>query len=155
MNEILQNCLAIAASLCMNGHATIEVDSGSTWQGAKITLGDLRVISTTRTDSFAYPDRRRMNRLCNSGGSCIYYHKHCLENSGGGNCVVYFNEPGDHFNRSVRLSATSLAAIEIGSSSLSLITSSGNDLIKLSELVIRACDAVPPYCRPKDDPSCK
>lgn len=155
MSVLIQKCLAIAASLCVNGPASIEVERGAAWTGARIRIGNVLVVSTTYTDNLAYPDRRRMNKHCVRARSCIFYYKHCLTSAGRADCVIYYNELNDDYNRSIQLSASDMSLVVASFSNLAIVVSTKNDFVPLSDLSKEGASAAPPYCRPKLDSGCR
>lgn len=154
MNNITDTCLTIAAGICLNGPAQIEVSSSPNWTGATIRLGEAVVISTVRTDNFAFPDRRRMQKAC-SGEACIYYYKHCASSKAVYSCVVHYNWDGDEYNRSLRVEGPTAASVNATLSKLSIVVGENLALIRAPNLTVESSGEVPPYCRPGSDPGCK
>jgi hypothetical protein len=154
MMGLFDQCLAVAAGVCLNAPATIELGSDSVWTGARIRSGTALIISTTRSDNIIYPDRRRMNKYC-SKSSCVFYYKYCNHEGSRYVCTIYYNKLNDDYNRSISIEDDDASLVGGVISKLALAGGGASSLISLSKLSAKGSSAIPPYCRPNRDTSCR
>jgi hypothetical protein len=153
MIDLFENCLALVAGLCVNTTTDAHLISASDMRGASMEIAGVSVTATLRTDSFPYPDRRRMARYC-AQGTCIFYHFWCGSREDRYRCALHYNEVDDRHNRIVEFSGPSAPAVDRVVQGIRLVTRNGSSLLPLAMLDRRSQSSIPPYCRPETDRGC-
>lgn len=145
---ILNECLVIAANLCVNQSA--DVSSFIKWNGsgARIEVEGIKIDSLISSDQIFYLDQSKLPSAC-SGSSCIKYHRHCTEKNDLITCVIYYaNQPRQYAKR-ITVSYLSNNHIVNEIDKISLVVEGGH-LIPLSKFSISGSSDIPPVCRSSD-----
>lgn len=135
-------CLAIAASICLDQTANIQIESGPQWKGARISIGKASVISTELSDSVLIPYIPATKAIC-AEDQCVYYKGSCSANADQRQCKIWYT-----FGPSMSLREIELDGPDLLLSSLFphlKLVRSPNLLISFSELNL-ASDSSPPVC---------
>ena len=107
----LDSCLAIIASICLNGSAEIELVRGWPWSGARITAANVTIASTLGTDNRQVPDDSQMEKLC-ATGKCFRYSRHCSVIMEETHCKYYYASDMSPYLREIEMTGPSMAEIE-------------------------------------------
>lgn len=150
--SIVSQCIAVVASLCINQSSSADITYEGSWSGAQITFATGDVTAVWYSDSIPFPDRSRMNKSCIEGG-CVFYHRFCETSERGVSCTISFNELWWDYNRSFIINSPTMEEMNQLESSLRLVVG-GSYLLPLGMLSETSEDAIPPHCRPSDDPEC-
>lgn len=138
------DCLAIVASLCLDQSANLELKRGTVWSGAKITIGDVEIISTASADSVITPYIPLMHRICDKK-KCIFYKSYCDTQDGRCICTVWFTFYRDMYLRKLEISGPNTAVLDI-KKRVNLVRAP-NFMVPLSQLSLMSRDSSPPVCR--------
>lgn len=143
---ILDGCLAVVASLCMNANGTAEIQRSAIWSGAVLRLGNATVTSMIASDSVVLPLARDMRRLC-VNGKCFFYRGHCND-SAARKCVLWYSFATKLPLRKIELTGDALSVTR-ALHELKLVRSA-KALVPLSNLRLDARTDLPPTCYARD-----
>jgi len=144
MVDDITSCLAVLASICLNGNATADVYYGAPISGATIRYGGATIESLTGSDLILPPYVPDMRRQC-SARACLFYRGHCAEAGAQRTCTLWYS-----FSREMELRKVTVAgdraAVSLAMGDLRLVRSP-NVLFPLSTFRYDAPDDLPPLCR--------
>ena len=86
----LSNCLAIAASLCINSNSNIKLTRSTIWSGAVLEISGAKITAVLSSDNVILPRKGRMHSAC-AGGQCIYYAAHCSGSDTDYKCKLWYS----------------------------------------------------------------
>lgn len=150
--SVLSQCLAVVASLCINQSVNADIAYEGNWAGAQISLGTSDITAVWYSDSIPFPDRSRMHKSCVEGG-CVFYHKSCASSEQRFSCTISFNELWWDYNRTIIIRSPSKEELDRLEQGLKIVIG-GRVLLPLGLLSEISDEAIPPYCRPSNDPEC-
>lgn len=105
------DCVALIASICINGPANVELVQNTVWSGARISIGGVNIISSLGSDNLQAPDTRQMSEHCVSK-KCIKYTRACRSVNSGFQCKVYYVTKHLTYMREINFEAASMKEIE-------------------------------------------
>lgn len=138
-----ESCLAIVASICLSGEATVRIYDNSISSGATFEYGNTIITSEIASDNVLLPYSSDIQRVCN-GRTCLSYQGHC-----GGvtqyTCTLWYS-----FNLAMPLRKVTVTgdrtAVTSAMHQLRLVRSP-QALFQLSSFRYDAVDSLPPLCR--------
>lgn len=151
---MLDECIALVATICLNQNARAEVFVTSLSAGARIEIEDTKITSILRTDASPFPDRRRMYRYC-SKHECIHYHVFCESSLDSYKCRVSYFEQGSGFRRRIEIVTSTETRMAAIFSTLRIAALPSQRLVPLSAFRVKSSAPFPPYCRPREDKGCR
>lgn len=144
---ILDSCLAVVASLCMNANGSAEIQRSAIWSGAVLRLGNATVTSMIASDSVVLPLTRDMRRACIKG-SCLLYRGYCNDDAATRKCVLWYSHAARIPLRKIELTGDARSVMR-ALDELKLVLSS-EALVPLSNLRFDAKTDLPPTCYARD-----
>jgi hypothetical protein len=147
MTGSITSCLAVIASLCIDGPATVVVGTSASWTGAVITYQGANVVSMTSSDDLMAPRTEDMHRLC-TNGVCLFYRGHCGPSGAQFACLLWYSHDATMPLRNVLVTGDR-ASVSRASARLSLVRSV-DVLVPFPRLVFDAPDDSPPTCRERE-----
>jgi hypothetical protein len=148
MTPLIHACLAVAAGVCVNDDAKIEIVRTTIWSGARIAVHDALVTSAVATDSLVTADRRQMQRAC-GGWRCLSYHKHCETKDDQYVCRIYYVYPSDTYLKDISIEGADKAAVDAVLPNLGLALEDGKGPFAPLAGLRESPDAKLPVCHDK------
>lgn len=136
-------CLAIIASLCINGFDTVSVSRSSIGERAVVSFSEASLVIHISTDSLLEIDRSAAPSACNERQICISYHKYCATTPETF-CTYYFAGSRQEFASAIRISASDAAHIRTTELNVGIFDDLTGSQINLSELTVESTDPSPP-----------
>lgn len=149
MADGITSCLAVLASICLNGEASVDIRDSSIWSGAIIRYRGTAITSETYSDNMLLPYSPETHRHC-SRRTCLSYQGHCGDAGTQYTCTLWYS-----FNRAMPLRKVTVTgdrgAVTSAMGQLRLVRSA-DVLVRLSAFRYDAPDDLPPLCRVRPAP---
>jgi hypothetical protein len=137
------DCMAIAASVCLNQTADVRIIESGNMSAARVEIGRVLLESITRSDSIVNPLVSEMRRECRSG-ECVYYRGHCRTTGRRRRCNLWYSwSPSEPLRR---LEIAGPQAPVVAAMNSVRLTNGSRFNARLVEFQYDAEDASPPTC---------
>lgn len=145
----IAQCLAIAANICIQQSAQIELTHGGLWSGAHITLSDTIIISENYSDNLITAERSLMHKVCVSE-NCVYYYKYCEKQEKISKCTIFYNELSWKYNKTIIIELPSFDIMNSEISTIKLVLSN-NQAIAFDNFSKISAHIVPRIYKPRKE----
>lgn len=86
---MITSCLAIAAYLCINQPAKVDLFKSTIITGISVDVSGVNIESISSSDGMAMANIEAMKKVCGKDG-CFYYNRYCEESEKNFKCEIAF-----------------------------------------------------------------